>query len=198
MTSPAGASVDDASHYTPPHKEGERDIDEITQEEKPRSRILAEYLAAGYVIGDAALERALELDQKHGVSKRFFGTLQKLDEKYHAMDRAKTADSSYGISLKAHGILGSLSSYFEKAANTPTGKRIVHFYTESSKQVQDVHAEARRLAELKKQEHGGSAYKAAGLEKVFGKEKPKEEASAAAPAAAGEPTEASAPAAGKV
>ena len=31
--------------------------------------------------------------------------------------------------------------------------------------------EARRLAELKKQAHGGSAYKAAGLEKIFGKEK---------------------------
>jgi hypothetical protein len=64
-----------------------------------------------------------------------------------------------------------LSSYFEKASNTPTGKKIANFYTEGSRQVQEVHAEARRLADLKKEEAGGSAYKAAGLEKVFGKEK---------------------------
>jgi RNA recognition motif-containing protein len=186
VTSATGSEDDDGSHYT---HNAERDTDEITQEEKPRSRILAEYLAAGYVVGDAALERALDLDHKHGVSSRFLSTLQGLDKKYHATDRAKTADSSYGITSKANGIFGTLSSYFEKAANTVTGQKIVGFYTQSSKQVQDVHAEARRLAELKKQEHGGSAYKAAGLEKVFGKEKPKEEGSAAAPAG-----EASAPA----
>lgn len=37
--------------------------------------------------------------------------------------------------------------------------------------MQEVHTEARRLAELKKEESGGSAYKASGLERVFGKEK---------------------------
>jgi RNA recognition motif-containing protein len=57
---------------------------EISQENKPRSRIVAEYLAHGYVIGDAAVTRALELDEKHGVSARFFNTLQSLDQKYNA------------------------------------------------------------------------------------------------------------------
>ncbi|KAK9775264.1 hypothetical protein SCAR479_07940 [Seiridium cardinale] len=154
-----------------PTSNAERDSDEITQEEKPRSRILAEYLAHGYVVGDAALQRAIELDQTHGVSNRFVTTLQNLDAKYHATDRAKTADQSYGITQKAQGIFGGLGSYFEKATNTPTGKRIVNFYSNSSRQVQDIHTEARRLAELKKDEHGGSAYKASGLERVFGKEK---------------------------
>jgi hypothetical protein len=67
--------------------------------------------------------------------------------------------------------LQGLGSYFEKASNTPTGQKIVKFYEEGTKQVQDIHAEALRLAELKKEQHGGSAYKASGLEKVFGKEK---------------------------
>lgn len=151
----------------------DRDTDDITQEEKPRSRILAEYLAHGYVVADAGLKKAIDLDEQHGVSSRFLATLNNLDKKYHATDRAKTADQSYGITQRASGLLSGLGSYFEKATNTPTGRKLVQFYTTGQRQVEDIHNEARRLAELKKQEHGGSAYKAAGLHKVFGEEKPK-------------------------
>lgn len=172
VVSASGAGEDDGTHYT---KSAGHDSDEITQEEKPRARIFAEYLAHGYVVGDAAIERALELDKKHGVTNRFVSTLQGLDHKYHASDRARATDQSYGISNRANSLFLGLNSYFEKASNTPTGKKIVNFYTEGSRQVNEVHVEARRLAELKKGEHGGSAYKAAGLEKVFGKEKAKEE-----------------------
>jgi len=149
----------------------DRDTDEITQEEKPRSRILAEYLAHGHVVADAGLKKAIDLDERHGVSSRFLATLQNLDSKYHATDRARTADQSYGITQRATGLLSGLGSYFEKATNTPTGRQLVQFYTNSQRQVADIHSEARRLAELKKQEHGGSAYKAAGLDRVFGAEK---------------------------
>lgn len=168
VTSAGDSSSDDDTHVT---TNAERDSDEITQEEKPRSRIFAEYLAHGYVVGDAALQRAIELDHKHGVSSRFVNTIQSLDAKYHATDRAKTADQSYGITQRANSLLTGLGSYFEKATSTQPGKKIVNFYTLGQKQVTDIHTEARRLAELKKQEHGGSAYKAAGLEKVFGAEK---------------------------
>jgi TRAP-type uncharacterized transport system substrate-binding protein len=98
-------------------------------------------------------------------------TLNQLDQKFHATDRAKAADQSYGITDRVTSLFSGLSSYFEKATNTPTGKKLVKFYTDSQRQVQDIHAEAQRLKELKKDEHGGSAYKAAGLERVFGKEK---------------------------
>lgn len=100
-----------------PTTNADRDSDEITQEEKPRSRIFAEYLAHGYVVGDAALQRAIELDSKHGVSTRFVSTLQGLDTKYHATDRAKTADQSYGITQRAGTLWGGLNSYFEKAVS---------------------------------------------------------------------------------
>ncbi|KAI0904556.1 hypothetical protein F4823DRAFT_614550 [Ustulina deusta] len=173
----AGQPDDAAPHAASP----DRDTDHITQEEKPRSRILAEYLAHGYVIGDAAIERAIELDHKHGMSTRFMNTLTHLDQKFHATDRAKAADQSYGITNRANTLFGGLTSYFEKASNTPTGKRLVKFYTNSQRQAQDIHIEAQRLKELKKEEHGGSAYKASGLERVFGKEKAKEEAGAPTP-----------------
>lgn len=167
-----GSTDPDQGNGDHKHQE-DRDSDEITQEEKPRSRILAEYLAHGYVVANAGLKKAIDLDEKHGVSSRFLNTLTNLDKKYHATDRAKTADQSYGITQRASGLLSGLGSYFEKATNTPTGHKLVQFYTNSQRQVTDIHNEARRLAELKKQEHGGSAYKAAGLHKVFGAEKDK-------------------------
>lgn len=168
VTSASGDSPDDESPVT---TDKDRDSDEITQEEKPRSRIIAEYLAHGYVVGDAAIQRAIALDHQHGVSTRFFNKLTQLDSKYHATDRAKTADQSYGISARANSLFSGLNSYFEKATSNPTGKKLVDFYNQGQKQLQDVHTEARRLAELKKEEHGGSAYKASGLERVFGTEK---------------------------
>ncbi|KAK7744213.1 Protein vip1 [Cytospora paraplurivora] len=180
VTSATGASDDSAPEAT---TNADRDSDEITQEEKPRTRIVAEYLAHGYVVGDAAIQRAIELDHQHGVSTRFFNTLTNLDQKYRATDRAKTADQSYGITRRATNLFSGLNSYFEKATNTPTGQKLVDFYTQSQKQVTDIHNEALRLAELKKQENGGSAYKASGLEKVFGAEKPKTEAPSSGPGA---------------
>jgi hypothetical protein len=59
--------------------------------------------------------------------------------------------------------------------------------TKGQKQVTDIHTEARRLADLKKNEHGGSAYKAAGLERVFGAEKTKSEAPSSGPGAPAAP-----------
>lgn len=126
VTGATGASSDEApDSYVATN--ADRDADEITQEEKPRSRIIAEYLAHGYVVGDAAIQRAVDLDHQHGVSTRFFNKLTELDSKYHATDRAKTADQSYGITQRASTIFSGLNSYFEKATNTPTGKKLVDF-----------------------------------------------------------------------
>jgi len=128
--------------------------DQITQEDKPRSRIVAEYLAHGYVLSDSAIQKAIALDNKHGVSTRFTNALKNFDQKYHATDKAKGFDASYGISDKATTtgttVWQSLNSYFEKAMGTPTGQKLASFYTMGDKQVRDIHTEARRLADLKK------------------------------------------------
>jgi hypothetical protein len=142
----------------------DRDTDDITQEEKPRSRIIAEYLAHGYVIGDVAVQRAIDLDQKHGVSSRFMQTLQRLDAKYKATDKARGVDQTYAVTPRVNTLLSGLNSYYEKAAGTPTGQKLVNFYTQTSRQVQDIHTEARRLADIKKKG-------AAGMTSVAGTEK---------------------------
>lgn len=135
------------------HSEGDSPED-LAQEDKPRSRIFAEYLAHGYVLSDKAIEKALALDQQHGVSSRFTQTLQQFDSKYQATQKAQAIDQQYGISQKANQGWRGLSSYFEKAAETPTGQRMRAFYNQGSKQVLDVHNEAVHLAGLKKQGSG--------------------------------------------
>lgn len=136
--------------------------DNIEQEDKPRSRILAEYIAHGYAIGDNALHRAIDLDKKHGFSNRFTAALANFDNKLKATDRAKAVDASYGVTGRAQAGWRGLQSYFEKAMETPTGQRVRAFYTQTEKQVMDIHTEARRLADLRKQEGGGSGEDASG------------------------------------
>lgn len=149
VSSAAGVSAEEGNHYA---ARTERDTDEISQEEKPRSRIIAEYLAHGYVIGDQATQRAIDLDQKHGVSNKFLQTLHSLDQKYKATEKARAVDQSYGVSQRASSLFSGLNSFYEKAAGTETGQKVVNFYTQTSRQVQDIHAEARRLAHIKKQQ----------------------------------------------
>lgn len=123
--------------------------DHIAQEDKPRSRIVAEYLAHGYTLSDNVIQSAISMDQKHGISQRFTTALNQFDEKYKASDKAKNVDNKYGVTEKAYGAWAGLNSYFEKALNTPTGQKVRQFYVEGDKQVRDVHTEARRLADLK-------------------------------------------------
>lgn len=122
---------------------------DVAQEDKPRSRIIAEYLAHGYVISDGAIQKAIALDQKHGFSARFTSALSNFDSKYHATDKARGIDESYKISDKAASSWRGLHSYFEKAINTPSGRKLREFYSKTDKQVRDIHNEARRLADLK-------------------------------------------------
>lgn len=156
---------------TPTEEDVPRSSDDttITQEEKPRARILAEILAHGYLVADTGLQTAIALDEKHQVTTKFVNTVKQLDERTHASDKAKAADQSYGLTARANSWLNGLGSYFEKVSEHPTGKKLVDFYTASSKQVQDIHNEAKRLADLKKAESGGSSYVASGLDKVFGR-----------------------------
>jgi len=148
VTSASGSSDDDGSHYNAHDDES----DELSQEMKPRSRIAAEYLAHGYSLSDNTIQRAIDLDSKHGVSTTFLQILAKIDQKIAATQTAKSVDKSLAITPKANSLLSGLTSYYEKAASTEAGKKVVAFYSNTSQQVADIHNEARRLADLKKQE----------------------------------------------
>jgi len=164
ITVTSAADIDDlasghvASHADEPNFGADSDpIEKLNnQDAKPRATILAEMLAQGYVIGDTALEKAIAFDKSAGLTSRFYNLLSTLDAKLHATDRAKATDQTYHITDKAANLTNTATStfsrYFEKFAGTPTGHKIRAFYEEGEKQVLDVHNEARRLADLKKQE----------------------------------------------
>ncbi|CDZ97518.1 RNA recognition motif domain [Phaffia rhodozyma] len=143
------------------------DDNNISQEDKPKAGIIAEYLAHGYVLSDQIVERAIEADKKQGISNRFLSFIKDLDSKAGAkvvgpeqtisakahevidpivaqvIGRTKEVDQQRGISTKA-------GDYYSKALSTPIGQKVYQFYTETSKQVVDVHTEARRIADEKK------------------------------------------------
>jgi len=120
------------------------------QEDKPKSAILAEYLSAGYAVGETALQKGIEFDKNAGISARFTDLLQNLDSKFHATERAKNMDAQYHVTDKLKETQNTLAHYFETALSTPTGKKIRDFYSKGAKQAIDIHNEAKRLAELKK------------------------------------------------
>lgn len=136
-----------------------KDSDDIEQEQKPRARIIAEYLAHGYAISDKAIESALAADKQHGYSTKFLQTLQNLDSKTQASQKAQVVDQKLGLSNKALGAWAGLTSYFDKAQGTPTGQKLRAFYDQGNKTVMDVHNEARHLADLKKGQSGSKPTK---------------------------------------
>lgn len=141
----AGKSLDQAAGG----KTAGASEDDLQQEDKPRARVAAEMLAHGYNLSDQVIQRALALDQQHGISNRFTTALQNFDSKYKVTEKAQATDNQYGISARANEGWKGLNSYFEKALGTPTGQKIRSFYEQGQKQVLDVHNEARHLASLK-------------------------------------------------
>lgn len=86
-----------------------------SQENKPRARILAELLAAGYKIQDTIIEKGLEIDAKLGLTNRIQGYVEAakaqaitakdsavaqahvLDEKFKVTEKATEIDNKYHV-----------------------------------------------------------------------------------------------------
>ncbi|KAF8309323.1 hypothetical protein DL93DRAFT_2230962 [Clavulina sp. PMI_390] len=153
-------------HVDEPISSGTHPID---QTDKPRAGIAAEYLAKGYVLSDSILQRAIDMDQKQGISTRFLSYLNQLDTEAgkrvlkpgaegtphpkvseKVLETAKTMDEQHQITKTASDVSSTGSAYYSKALATPFGKQIFSFYSSTSKQVLDIHAEARRMADIHK------------------------------------------------
>jgi hypothetical protein len=106
-------------------------------------------------------ERAL------GRNQTISGKLQSTVGK--AVQHAKTADEEKGYLKTVHDVSfffpyldmkcvihpsseKNKKQYYLKAISSPLGQRVRAFYTDSSKQVQDIHEEARRIADHEKNE----------------------------------------------
>jgi hypothetical protein len=108
-------------------------------------------LSHGYTLTDHALQKAIDYDHTHGISKRFhgllnsaIGTVQGVDHKFGVTQRAVAVDEKYSIQERAKSTASGLMRYFETALDTPTGKRVRAFYDDRRKDILDIHTEARR------------------------------------------------------
>ncbi|KAG7096336.1 hypothetical protein E1B28_003780 [Marasmius oreades] len=142
----------------------------ISQSDKPRAGIAAEYLARGYMLSDNILKRAIELDNNRGISKRFLSYIQNIDSGLGsrtlgpdqtisgklqetvgaATQQAKSIDEQKGFSKTA-------SDYYTRALSSAMGQKVREFYTTTSKQVLDIHEEAKRIAASTPNEGAGGS-----------------------------------------
>jgi hypothetical protein len=121
------------------------------------TNICIEYLSHGYTLTDQALQKAIEYDQTHGLSARFYnllngaiGTAQGVDQRLGVTQRAVAVDEKFAIQEKAKSTASGLMRYFENALGTPTGKKVRSFYDDRKKEALEIHAEARRYIPLVK------------------------------------------------
>lgn len=138
---------------------GDSSYDDISQEEKPKYAIMAQLLASGYTVSDQVIDKLLQVDKQHGYSAKFKSFLTNLDEKYihlsqpeSAANRAQNTLSSLGSQVANSTYSDKLAHYFDRASQLPYGAKVHEFYKNLAKDVQEIHNEARRLTELKKQE----------------------------------------------
>jgi len=133
------------------------------QSDKPRAGIAAEYLAKGYVLSDNILTRAIKIDSERGISKRFLSYLNSVDQTVGsktlgpgqtisgkatetistATQQARAVDEQKGYSKSATDFF---HQYYSKALASPLGGKVREFYTTTTKQVLDIHEEAKRIS----------------------------------------------------
>lgn len=138
---------------------------DISQEDKPKSTIFAEYLAAGYKMSDQLVNKAIEFDKEKGISTRFNDFLSNLDKKYNIHQNTESLQKGADTNMKklhdqANTNLNwdkkmeegkrTWESYVDMFKKDKYGSQIHDFYKKTASDVKDVHEEALRLAGLNK------------------------------------------------
>lgn len=174
VSEPAGQNSSSLSNdnETSSREINEKEINnsDIDQESKPKSAVIAELLANGYVLQSSLVNKAIEFDQKNGISDRFRNFISGLDNKYHLQEKNKQivdeannrlgqaydqANSQWNLEGYWNSGVRTWNSYFDKFKNDKYGSKVHDFYTKAATDAKAVNEEALRLAELKKQELSG-------------------------------------------
>lgn len=135
---------------------GDKNYDDVEQEEKPKHAIFAQLLADGYVVSDQVINKGIEFDKKNGISEKFNDFITGLDKKYvHSEDPESTFNQQVQKAQESYaktGIDAKLRKYFEDASKLSLGLKIHQYYKSFVDDVTQVHQEAVRLAHIKKKE----------------------------------------------
>ncbi|KAI9306333.1 hypothetical protein BJ944DRAFT_263724 [Cunninghamella echinulata] len=124
------------------------DGSEASQESKPKTRIVAEILANGYILQDQIVAKGLQYDQKYHFSTTLSSYLNVLqsnvkhfDDKYRIWDRAVEIDQKYKLQEKMQFAV----SKAQEALNTPTGQKVHGLASQTMNHIATVHYEAKRI-----------------------------------------------------
>lgn len=120
------------------------------QESKPKTRIIAEYLAAGYQLQDHVIAKGLEYDEKYNLSdkvKTYLAqiqeTVKQLDDKYKVTEtvtiKAGEIDSKYQVQDKV-----------KQVQQHPVAQKVHDIAASTYAQVLAVHEQAKLIAAEKK------------------------------------------------
>jgi RNA recognition motif-containing protein len=89
----------------------QRDFGNVTDEQRSKTSVIASLLAAGYQLGNDALDKAKSFDDKHSLSQRAQHAVDQLKVKAHEID------VQYGISTKANAVKTSIEETAKKIDN---------------------------------------------------------------------------------
>jgi len=132
-----------------------------TQEEKPKTGIVTEVLAAGYQVSDHIIDRATTFDAQYGVSTRMQSYYQQaleklgqLDEKYQIRKtvtaKAGELDAKYAVSDKVGAAAASVQAAAASALQTGPGQKAAGILTQAKTQVGTQLEASRAVAQEKK------------------------------------------------
>ncbi|RCI06423.1 hypothetical protein CU098_012417 [Rhizopus stolonifer] len=116
-----------------------------TQDTKPKTHIIAEILANGYILQDQVVAKGLEYDHKYNLSSRFTSYLNTLtsnmkhiDAKYRIWNKACDIEHKY----KIHETVQSTA---QLALQSSTGQKVEKMATQTLAQIAAVHYEAKKI-----------------------------------------------------
>lgn len=122
------------------------------QESKPKTRIVAEMLANGYLLQDQIVAKGLEYDSKYSISSRLTGYLaslqsnvKQIDDKYRIWDKAVEIDNKYKIQEKVQNAAQSAQTTANAALQSPTGQKVQGIASQTFAQITAVHYEAKKI-----------------------------------------------------
>jgi hypothetical protein len=121
---------------------------------EPKTRVIAEYLAAGYRLQDQVITAALEYDTKYNVSEKVKAylahiqdTVKQLDEKYKVTEtvtaKAGEIDEKFQVQDKVKTTIGAVGQH-------PYTLKVQGLATQTYTSVLAVHEDAKRIAAEKK------------------------------------------------
>jgi hypothetical protein len=112
------------------------------QQQQSVSHVMAELLASGYVLTESVIKKGAEFDQKHGLSTRVNGYLNKVGIHLNPKGTTITSDRSASQDTKPSRMQGLM--------NSRASLRMQGFASRVADRVSVVHEEAKKIAAVSK------------------------------------------------